>query len=383
LEKFAFIIHPIDVRRDVARHKKYRLAQYLPEPWVEHFIKRKDPLVASHITGVRSITGAEAEGWFIVCPLSPRQFLTLDTEFVYHRLVQCGKIAEELGAGIIGLGAFTSVVGDGGVSVAKELKIAVTTGNSYTVATAIEAALDGARRMGIDIPAASAAVVGASGSIGLTCAEILGKEVARLALAGRDQSRLEEAHAGLPAEVVAKATVYTEIPKALKDADIVVTVTSAVDVVIQPEDLKTGAVVCDVARPRDVSTRVAKERDDVLVIEGGVVSVPGDVDFRFNFGFPPKMAYACMSETMMLALEGRYESFTLGKTVSVHQVEETQRLAKKHGFHLAGYRSFEKAVTDQQIDEIKANAARRASQVAMLPKTKPARLRRPASEKAS
>lgn len=367
----------------MARHKKYRAAQYLPEPLVEWFIKQKEPLVASHITGIRSKTGAEAEGWFIVCPLTPRQFLTLPIDFVYHRLIQCGKLAEELGAGIIGLGAFTSVVGDGGETIAKELNIAVTTGNSYTVATAIEAAIDGAQRMGIDVPSARAAIVGANGSIGRTSAQILGKEVASVALVGRDQGRLEEARASLSEDVAEKASVFTEIPKALRDADIVITVTSAVDVVIHPDDLKNGSVVCDVARPRDVSELVAKVRDDVLVIEGGVVSVPGDADFRFNFGFPPKMAYACMSETMMLALDGRYESFTLGKTVSVKQVEETQRLAKKHGFHLAGYRSFEKAVTDQKIDEIKANAARRASQMATLPSSKPARLRRPASEKAS
>ncbi|MGC8861944.1 MAG: shikimate dehydrogenase, partial [Armatimonadota bacterium] len=94
------------------------------------------------------------------------------------------------------------------------------------------------------------------------------------------------------------------------------------------------------------------------VIEGGVVEVPGDVNFNFDFGFPPKTAYACMSETMMLALEGRYECFTLGKNVSLAQVEETQRLAAKHGFRLAGFRSFEKAVTQEQIERIRRNAGR-------------------------
>jgi fatty aldehyde-generating acyl-ACP reductase len=36
------------------------------------------------------------------------------------------------------LGAFTAVVGDAGITIAKNLNIPVTTGNSYTVATAIE-----------------------------------------------------------------------------------------------------------------------------------------------------------------------------------------------------------------------------------------------------
>jgi predicted amino acid dehydrogenase len=133
-----------------------------------------------------------------------------------------------------------------------------------------------------------------------------------------------------------------------------------VDVVIHPDQLKSGCVVTDVARPRDVSLEVAKQRDDVLVIEGGVVAVPGaNLDLGFNFGFEPRTAYACMSETMMLALDGRYESFTLGKTVSREQVEIMRTLAAKHGFKLAGYRSFEKPVTEAQIERIRENAQRR------------------------
>ena len=81
-----------------------------------------------------------------------------------------------------------------------------------------------------------------------------------------------------------------DIRDALRNADVVITVTSAVDTVIEPSYLKPGAVVCDVARPRDVSRQVAQLRPDVLVIEGGVVDVPGDVEFNFNFGFPPKTA---------------------------------------------------------------------------------------------
>ena len=369
MEKFAFIIHPIDAKRDMARHPKYRLAKYLPESAVEWIIKHKEPLIASHITGIKSATGAEAEGWFIGCPLTPRQFMTMPTDFLYERLITCGRMAQDLGAKIIGLGAFTAVAGDGGITLAKNLDIAVTTGNSYTVATALEATLDAAARMGVEMADATAAVVGATGSIGKTCAHVLSGKAARVILIGRDMERLEAARSEMPVEYRDKIAITTDIASGLRDADIIITVTSAVDVVVLPEHLKIGAVVCDVARPRDVSVRVAKERDDVLVIEGGVVAVPGaDLDFGMSFGFPPKTAYACMSETMMLALEGRYESFTLGKTVSLAQVEETTALAAKHGFHLAGYRSFERAVTDEHIAQIRENAiAKRRLQPAAPP----------------
>lgn len=49
---------------------------------------------------------------------------------------------------MVGLGAFTSIVGDAGITVAKNLDIAVTSGNSYTVATALEGTREAVRLMG-------------------------------------------------------------------------------------------------------------------------------------------------------------------------------------------------------------------------------------------
>ena len=134
-------------------------------------------------------------------------------------------------------------------------------------------------------------------------------------LVGRDSDRTAQVAREIEGSIA--STTIEDI----RDADAVVTVTSADSAIIMPAHLKAGSVVCDVARPRDVSVRVSEERRDVLVIEGGVVKVPGDVKFNFDFGFPPQTAYACMSETMMLALEGKIENFTLGKDVSVEQVE--------------------------------------------------------------
>ena len=354
MEKFAFIMHPLEARADVSR--KYPFVRHLPEGLVEWGLRFKGPMAVSHITGVKSLTGAEAEGWFVGCPLTARQMMTLPTDFVIKKIIETARVAQEAGAGIVGLGAYTSIAGDGGITIAKNLDIAVTTGNSYTTATAIEGALKAAPMMGIDPSHAKAAVVGAAGSIGRTCARILAKQVAEINIVDLNLDPLNRVAEEIESESNAGAKVFTDVHEGIKDADIVATATSAVTAIIQPADIKSGAVVCDVARPRDVSSKVAKERDDVLVIDGGVIAVPGDVDFGFDFGFPPKMAYACMSETMALALEGRYESFTLGKTVSIEQVEEISALAAKHGFKLAGFRSFERAVTEEQIERIRDNA---------------------------
>ena len=351
--RFGFIIHPLSVREDVAR--KYPIARLLPERAVEWAIKHMRPRVVSHITGVRSATGAETEGWFVGCPLSPRQFMTLPVDFVIGKVIEAGRVAQEAGAKIVGLGAFTSVVGDAGISINDALEIAVTTGNSYTVATAVQGAFQAAELMGHRTGEAVGAVVGATGSIGRVCSQMMAEVLPQLILVGLEERPLR----ALAEQLSAKTQVSVSLngTSALRAADIVVTVTSAVDTVINAEDLKPGAVVCDVARPRDVSRQVAEQRQDVLVVEGGVVAVPGDVEFGFDFGFPPKTAYACMSETMILALEGRYEPFSLGRELSLERVREIAALADKHGFRLAGFRSFERAVTDADIDRARTAAA--------------------------
>lgn len=332
--------------------------KYLPDGVIEGIMRRKSPVVASHITGIRSATGETAEGWFIGLPMTPRMLVDPNLlDFSYKQISTCCQMAADLGAEIIGLGAFSSVVGDGGITIAQRSPIAVTTGNSYTVATAIEAVTLAASMLGIDLSDSVLGVVGATGSIGKTCATVLAPKFSRTILVGRDLERTQQV-----ADEIPRAKASTQ-PNDLLECDVVVTVSSAGGALVFPQHLAPGAVVVDVARPRDVSVRVAKERPDVLTIEGGVVSVPGDVHFNFDFGFPEKTAYACMSETMLLALEGRIENFSLGKEITVEQVETTIALAQKHGFTLAGFRSFEKAVTEEAIARTRAARAGKRSAV--------------------
>jgi len=357
MDNFAFIIHPVNPKRDVQR-KFPLLGKALPEPAINYLSKYFPPVYISHITGITSqATGKEIEGWFIACPLTPRQMVTLPPEQVYKKVIATGKLAQKLGANLLGLGGFTSVVGDGGLTIARHLDIPVTTGDSYTIATAVEAALTAARQMNINPSQATAAVVGAAGAIGRVCAQKLAGHVDKLILIGRRVETLAQVQTLAQKQGQAEIQLSANMQD-LRQADIVLTVTNAIEAVIQSEHLKSGAVVCDVARPRDVSRQVAQERTDILVIEGGMVQVPGPVNFNFDFGFPPGMAFACMAETITLALEGQYTNYTLGKNISLNQVDTIHHMASRHGFRVSGFRSFERPVTDEKIEQIKQYAYR-------------------------
>lgn len=354
-DTFAFIIHPIQIKKDVAR-KFPILGKILPEPVINYASRFFPPLYISEITGIQSQdTGKAVRGWFLAVPYTPPTMMALPVETVYRKIVATGRKAEELGARTLGLGAYNSVVGDAGITIADRLDIPVTTGDSYTVAVAIEALAKAAEHMDIDLAEATVAVVGATGAIGKACAQLLARRTSHLIVVGRRADATEQIREQCEGHQ-AQVTASTRIDD-IYTADLVLTVTSAIDAVIEPQHLKPGAVVLDVARPRDVSRLVAEQRDDVLVIEGGMVEVPGaDADFHFNFGFPPKRAFACMAETMALAMEGLYEDYTIGRDLEIWRIEQISEIATRHGFRLNGLRSFEHAVTPATIDAVRERA---------------------------
>jgi fatty aldehyde-generating acyl-ACP reductase len=371
MDSFAFMIHPIDPKKDVSR-KFPLLGRLLSERQISFFSTYFPPVYISEIRGIRSAaTGKQIKGWFLACPLTPDRMLSLPVKRVYRKIIQTGQMAERLGADILGLGAFTSVVGDGGITIASALDIPVTTGDAYTVSVAMQAIRNAARIMEIPLEMATAAVVGATGAIGRICCEMLAKDVSQLYLIGRRADRLEQLRRKLQLENPAvrfSASTSTEV---LLDADVILAASSSKNAIVQPENLRSGSLICDVARPRDISPKVAALREDVLVIDGGTVEIPGAVDFGFDFGLPEGQAYACMAETMALALEGRLEDYTLGKSISLARVDEITAIAERHGFRLSGLRSFDKPVTEETIARICQRARARERVSAM---NKPRRL---------
>lgn len=352
MNSFGFIIHPIDPKRDVAKKFPF-LARVLNERWIHFFSAFFPPLKLSRVRGVRSLaTGEEIEGWFVACPYTPVRMMQLPTRTVYRKIIATAKLAERLGANLVGLGAFTSVVGDAGVTISRQLNVPVTTGDSYTVAVAVETLVTAGRRMGIEPTRATAAIVGASGAIGSASARLLADEVANLILVGRTAHRVQALAADLSG-MAARVVPTTEL-ETISQADLVLASSSAPQALIGPSHLGAGTVVCDVARPRDVARQVIDQRDDVLVIDGGIVQVPGEVDYGFDFGFPSGTTYACMAETMALVLEGRMESYTLGKQIRLAQVREIKDIAERHGFHLAGFRSFDRPLSEADLERTRA-----------------------------
>jgi predicted amino acid dehydrogenase len=376
--KFAFVIHPLATRY-IGNDPRFGFTKYLPQRLVEYVAAFFPPMYLARMKGIRSkATGEEIEGLLFTLGATPRELMRRDTSFAYRRLIKCARMAERMGAKLMGLGAFTSVVGDAGITVAQKSDIGITSGNSLTVAATLETAKQAAIKMGAtDLTRGKAMIVGATGSIGSVCARLLAQAIGDVVLVAPRPERLLALKKQIEQETPgARVTAATNADAYLGECDLIVTTTSALSgKVINVDKLKPGAVVCDVARPPDVKEEDAARRPDVLVIESGEILLPGEPDFGFDIGLPKGTAYACLSETALLTMEHMYGDYTVGRNIELEKAKEMYRLMKKHGLELAGMRSFDVFVTDEMLAEKRrlADELRRERGLPVMGEAVPAR----------
>jgi predicted amino acid dehydrogenase len=364
VNRFAFVIHPLS-QEYFKKVKPVEVLSRVSPPLLmdslEKVMAYAPPFVYSRIEGIRSPTGVEAEGWLIAVGGTPKEIMNHSPEFTYRRLLAAADMARKLGAQIMGLGAFTKVVGDAGVTVARQAPLPITTGNSYSASGALWAAHDALLRMRL-LPRPrskervkfKAMVVGATGAIGAACARLLVRAAEEVYLVSPETAKLLALKAAIEqespgAKVVLAATTGRDLPQ----MDMVVTATSgAGKKVLDIMKVKPGCVITDVARPLDLPPSEVARRPDVLVIESGEIQLPGEVHMK-NIGLPPGVVYACLAETIVLALEGRFENFTVGRQIEWPKVREIYQLGLKHGMKLAAISGVHGEFSDEDIARVR------------------------------
>ncbi len=372
VNRFAFVIHPLSQEYFKQVKPIELLSQVSPPVFMnslEKVLAYAPPFVYSRVTGIKSPTGVEAEGWLISVGGTPREIMSHDPEFTYRRLLDAAAMAQRLGAQIMGLGAFTKVVGDAGVTVAKRSPLPITTGNSYSASGALWAAHDALLRMRL-LPAPKgkgrvkfkAMVVGATGAIGSVCARLMARVAQEVYLVSPEAAKLLALKESILKESPdVKVFLSAHADRDIAEMDMIVTATSgAGKKVLDIMKVKPGCVITDVARPLDLPPSEVAKRPDVLVIESGEIQLPGDVHMK-NIGLPKGVAYACLAETIVLALEGRFENFTVGRAIEWEKVREIYQMGLKHGMKLAAISGVNGPFSDADIERVRqlALAARK------------------------
>jgi predicted amino acid dehydrogenase len=388
IRRFAFVVHPLS--QNLIK-KAFPIPKATPKfvmDKIETAAAYMPPMVYCKMENIVSPTGAEAEGWLISVGGTPKEMLAHSPEFTYSRLLAAAKMAEKMGAQIMGLGAFTKVVGDAGVTVARRARIPITTGNSYSASGALWAAADAMKRMGLVKPGkpgerihAKTMVIGASGSIGSVSARLLAMAFDEVVIAARDLKKLEQLRESILQDTPdAKVTCSIDYEPLLADMDMIVTSTSgAGKKILDITKVKPGCVITDVARPLDLPPEEVAKRPDVLVIESGEIELPTKVRGMKSIALPPNVIYACLAETIVLALEGRFEVFTVGRDTEWEKVKEIYKLGLKHGMKLSAISGVKGVYTDEDIAKVVALAKK--ARLTWKRGSAPAKAARPATRK--
>ncbi|UCC72546.1 MAG: aminotransferase class III-fold pyridoxal phosphate-dependent enzyme [Gemmatimonadota bacterium] len=170
-----------------------RLARFL-EPDVVHtdYIGSEGFVVEANFVSVPYLPSYLIEVYGKARAANPGRLDLLRLEEAQDKIQDAVTTARELGddhipTSMVGLGAFTSIVTDRGVTV-NDHEVPVTSGNAYTAGLMIEGIVEAAALNRIALPQATAAVVGAAGNIGSVLAVILSGQVGRLKLIGRNSA---------------------------------------------------------------------------------------------------------------------------------------------------------------------------------------------------
>lgn len=234
-------------------------------------------------------------------------------------VIQAGYFLYMEGVEIVGLGAFTAIVGK--LSKGRDLErtyhqagytdLLLTTGN---VGTGMLAALEGVElyRTTRSLPKDAVirdlkiGVIGASGSVGRAIVHFLRNEHAYVNIRafGRSQDRLAKAYPNAKGDV---RLMLTTSMSDIAQCDVIY-VTVGTDITLDLSGVKAGAIIVDVSRPR-VIARALAERKDVLVVDGGLAKIPGALVHGFSTGLPDGALHGCTAETLVLAAGLRHDGF--------------------------------------------------------------------------
>ena len=365
VNRFAYVVHPpsqeflkklkpIEVLSD--------LAPGLMDT-VEKVMAYAPPFVYSKVSGIQSDTGVEAEGWLIALGETPEQMQAHGPEFTTKRILEAAKIAKKLGAQIVGVGMLPKALKDTSLEVAKHAVLPITTGNSYFASATLWAAAEAVRRMGLSklkggkIIRAKAMVIGATGAVGVICSHLLATAFEEVHLVGRNIAKLLALQEAIQKEAPkVKLHVTTRADTHIADMDMIVATSSGARHVLDIMRVKPGCVITDINMPMIFSKKQVSKRPDVLVIRGGEILLPGEHVEMGDIGLPPGVAYAGLAETIILALEGRFEVFTVGTAPQWDKVREIYKLGLKHGMKLAAISGVNGIYSDEDIARVKAYA---------------------------
>lgn len=332
-EKFAVIVHP---------HTAEGLIRSFPK--LRHFprflIRGAYSVFSPVLKGTSMVSCANnlesVKGELIFCPLFTEDLYKIEQGKVINKVTMCANFARGLGAKIIGLDDSIGSIDNMVLEVANRVGIPVTSGLVTKIYFAMEIIKRTASREGnIDWKRANITVIGADTPVGSVCTRILARGAKYLTIKGGDVRKLDKLAIDILYETGLSLRVARKGMTLQHKTDIVVLAGKSLDLSEQEflRNLKGKKVVYSFL-PQPISMIVP---DQAIIIKGGIINIPGEADLMLYKGTPAKTVYDFMVEPLLMALEKNHECFTIGREITIQQVDDVGYLSNSIGLEAVGY----------------------------------------------
>lgn len=330
MNSFAFIVHPITIQQI---KKIWPAIRVFPDFIVKPNLKNIPAFKVSHIKQVRSVQRKEIEGFFVACPLTPRYILEPNQDFVLKKIISTAHFAEKLGAKILGLSRYASIVTDNGAKLSGKVAIPVTSGSTFTAWSVFEAIYRTVKMKHIDLAKSTLVVIDADTPIGQLCLDRLAEYIPQIIVTGRDGAKLAKIKESMHELYGRAISIQENARQAAGYASILINASSSFVADFDIQDLRPGILACDVSMLKNIAGK-SESRKDITVIDGDVIKLKYPMELGVDTGLPKDMVYAAMAETMLLTFENMFVDYSQGSQINPDKLEEIANLAVQHGFEV-------------------------------------------------
>lgn len=325
---FAFLVHP---RNTDDIYRKYKFLKILPKKVVDFILLYFWPTYGGRIKIHDHLTNTTKWGALIISPMTAKQMLH-DRPRAAKKVHLATKLAQIYGAKIVGLGALTSVVTDGGDYVKERISdIHLTSGNSLTSYVSAGDTIDLIKKHNITGPIA---IIGATGSIGKAIAKILASSISnKLILVGKNPERTQMIKDSISTEnfrLDKDSIIASTDISSIKEAEFLVVTTSATGAVMSEDLISKTKIIYDLTQPKNTPKNI-QENKNIIFVDGGLIKLPHNIDIGLDISLPKGVAFACLSETMVLAISEKYHLVSRGD-LHIPHVQEIGDIATKANF---------------------------------------------------
>lgn len=314
-------------------------------------------------------------GWYIFIPNYTEELLT-NKKLRQKKLLMAGNLAKALNAKFAGMAGLIASFSKGGTYMSDNVKgFGFTTGHAYTVANIYEIVKKVVKETSLDLSKSNVAIVGASGSIGSGVAKLIAdNKIREMIIVDRANSasavKLEKLKVALSRINIKNPVKVSKNIDDIKNSDLVIVATNSPVSIIKSEHLKSGAIVIDDSFPKNVSRDILTERDDIILLEGGVTQMP-KVNIDVSRHMPDLMdlsiskliscsqAYGCLAETFVLAALAHKGNYGLGDA-DPEKARDIISKGKRLKFGHAVFQNYGFAIEESRVKKVSGIIKNRA-----------------------